>query len=107
MSKSNGYIQTYSTEQPATAILTHNSLYDNFSLSQKCIKPIFMIGTPASTPPTFMTDMNNVLDEKLSDYNVIVLRNRTETYTAKLFSEKGTDTMDIKDIKRYIDQKLR
>jgi len=43
----------------------------------------------------------------MSDYHVIVLRNSTDDYTAKLFSEQSTETMDIKDIKRYIDQKMK
>lgn len=70
-------------------------------------KPIFMIGLPNSTTPQLYDVMASGLETRLSDYHVIVLRNTTNIYTAKLFSEKGDDTMDIKDIKKYIDQKMK
>lgn len=70
-------------------------------------KPIFMIGLPSSTP---IDDMHNITDNvtnKLDGYHVLVLRNQTDVYTAKLFSEQDDDTLSFSDVKQYIEQKLR
>jgi len=70
-------------------------------------KPIFMIGLPSTTSPAEFEGIGRHLDTKLPDYHVLVLRNTTDTYTAKLFSERDSDTLPISDIKKYIDQKLK
>lgn len=70
-------------------------------------KPIFMIGLPSTTSPDEFEGIGRHLDVKLHDYHVLVLRNTTDTYTAKLFSERGEDTLPISDIKKYINQKLK
>jgi hypothetical protein len=70
-------------------------------------KPIFMIGLPNSHPPEYIEEVAQRLKKQLSDYHVLVILNTTDTYSAKLFSEKGEDTLDINQIERYIDQKLR
>ena len=70
-------------------------------------KPIFMIGLPSNASLDVLEHVSDSLSVQLNDYHVIVLLNVTDTYTAKLFSEKDGDTLPISDIKKYIDQKLR
>jgi len=69
-------------------------------------KPIFMVGLPKSAPLDIYEQVMDNLITQLTDYHVIVLRNTTDVYTAKLFSEKDGDVLPISDIKKYIDQKL-
>lgn len=70
-------------------------------------KPIFMVGLPSTSSPSQFEKTSIGLVDKLTDYHVLVLRNTTDVYTAKLFSERDGDTLPISDIKKYIDQKLR
>lgn len=70
-------------------------------------KPIFMVGLPSTCAPNQFDKILRRLENKLSDYHVLVLRNTTDTYTAKLFSERDGDTLPITDIKKYINQKMK
>jgi hypothetical protein len=70
-------------------------------------KPIFMVGFPFTITDDAIRTSQEALHEKLKDYHVLVVRNVTDTYTAKLFSETDDDTLPISDIKKYIDQKLK
>lgn len=107
-----GSVSTLSVKGMNDIVVNHNSADNSISIGRTetpvaTAKPIFMIGLPASTPHDLLHITRDRLDTQLSDYHVLVLINVTENYTAKLFSEKGDDTLDISEIKRYIKQKLR
>jgi len=70
-------------------------------------KPIFMIGLPSSTPDDSLQESLERMENKMPDYHVLMLKNITDVYTAKMFKETGTDTLSIDEIKKYIDQKTR
>jgi len=96
----------------------HDSFNDNYTIglqpsntvphiSRIESKPIFMIGLPSSTPPDSLQESLERLETKMPDYHVLLLINKTDTYTAKMFRETGTETLSIDEIKKYIDQKIK
>lgn len=111
-----GSISTLSVHGMNDIVVNHNSADNSISIGRVAAipppptpttKPIFMIGLPSSTSIDHLQHTQDDLHRTLTDYHVIVLLNKTETYTAKLFSEQSTDTLDISEIKRYIDIKLK
>ena len=70
-------------------------------------KPIFMVGLPSSTTDDVLRDTLIRMEAKMTDYHVLMLKNKTDIYTAKMFKDTGTDTLSFDEIKRYIDQKTK
>lgn len=75
---------------------------------RKLPKPIFLIGLPSSVPPEDLRLAQSGLQKKLEhDYHVIVLPNKVDSYTAKVYSVDPTSITDIKDIEKHIKSILK
>lgn len=71
------------------------------------IKPIFIIGLPNSYPIDSYDETTEKLEERLEGYHVLVIKNQTEDFSAKIYSVEGITPVGIDEIKRYIDFKTK
>ena len=69
-------------------------------------KPIFIFGIPNTIPSTEFERVADMIKRDITDYHVLVLRNTDDKYVAKIYSENGAETFDIKDVEKLLKGKL-
>ena len=69
-------------------------------------KPIFIFGVPESMDMDTYKDVSVHLENKLQDYHVIVIINNTNSFSAKIYSTEGIETVSVDEIKKYITHKI-
>ena len=69
-------------------------------------KPIFLFGIPNKVDPNELDRIQRSLKKYLTEYYVIAVRNTDEKYIAKVYSERGSDVMELENIEKLLKTKL-
>jgi len=70
-------------------------------------KPIFIMGLPNSFDAETLNKHADALHKRMSEYHVLVIKNKTDDYSAKIYSVEGITPVGIDEIKKYIDFKTK
>ena len=69
-------------------------------------KPIFILGFPLSMEnEVCQTTMERIFEMLHNEYHVLCVKNMTDSYSAKVYSVDGIESVDLDDVKRYVGTK--